>query len=157
MCDRVISIKPHHFVDIIADYGAGDVSRDPHPYGHAVHTVTARLLAERDLLLEIELGADDICAPCAHNIEGLCDDTLDPSLGPGIPRLKRDLNQRLDERWCERLGLKQGDRLTAREMCELIAGRGWDIQNIYREMQPAAGQAKSRDLELGVRKYLDLD
>lgn len=156
MRGQVIRIKPHHFVDIIADYGADDVSLDPHPYGHAVHTVTARLLDDPDVMLEIELGADDICGPCAHNIDGLCDDTLERSLGPDVPHLKRDLNLRLDERWCERLGLKQGDRITAREMCELIASRGWDIGDIYREMRPDIGEEKARNLELGVKKYLDL-
>jgi len=156
MSDFTIPIKPHHFVDIIADYGAEEIAVQPHPYGHAVHTVTARLLEEPDVVLEIEPGADAICAPCIHNLEGICDDTLDSSLGPEIPHLKRDLNQLLDERWCERLGLKRGDTLTAREMCQRIASRGYDIAGIYREMRPDIGEEKAHNLKLGVKKYLAL-
>lgn len=141
----------------MADYGAGEIAVSPHPYGHAVHTVTAALLNDPDVTLEVELGADAICAPCLHNIEGVCDDTLDSSLGPSVPHLKRVLNRLLDERWCERLSLKQGDRLTARQMCERIASRGYDITLIYREMRPDIGQQKARSLKLGVVKYLDLD
>ena len=55
----IIRIKPHHFVDIITSFGAGEISV-PHPYGHAVHIVAARILHNQDILLEIEFGADDI-------------------------------------------------------------------------------------------------
>ena len=78
----VIHIKPHHFVDILTTHGAGQTRFAPHPYGHAQHTVAAQLYAEHDVLLEIELGADDICLPCVHNIDGLCDDTIDTSFRP---------------------------------------------------------------------------
>lgn len=59
----VMFIKPHHFIDIITHYGAGTLTFDPHPYGHAVHTTAAKIMENTDILLVIELGADDICAP----------------------------------------------------------------------------------------------
>jgi len=75
----MIAIKPHHFVDIVTEFGDGGTEFQPHPYGHAVHSVVKEILGNRDVVLRIELGADDICAPCRHNINGLCDDTIDTS------------------------------------------------------------------------------
>ena len=73
----MIAIKPHHFVDIVRAVGEGRTQNEPHPYGHALHSVTAAILADLCVPLRIELGADDICLPCCHNIDGLCDDTID--------------------------------------------------------------------------------
>jgi len=73
--------------------------------------------------LRIELGADDICSPCRHNLGGLCDDTIDTSFRPRASQSKREWNLRIDRRWCQRLGLQQDDGLTAREFCLLIRER----------------------------------
>lgn len=78
----MIGIKPHHFVDIVKALGEGRNEIMPHPYGHALHSVTQAILKNRDIELRIELGADDICRPCSHNSEGLCDDTIDTSFRP---------------------------------------------------------------------------
>ena len=100
---QAIRIKPHHFVDILTAVGAGREAFDPHPYGHAVHLVARAILANPDVLLEIDLGADDICAPCDHNLHGRCDDTIDTSYRPQAPPSKLEWNLRIDRRWCERL------------------------------------------------------
>jgi hypothetical protein len=150
----MIRIKPHHFVDILTTYGGGQAVYAPHPYGHAQHTVAAQLHTDHDCLLEIELGADDICAPCAHNIEGQCDDVIDVSFRPRAPSLKREYNLLIDRRWCKRLDLKQGDRLRAAELAARIRDRAGDLADIYPEM-PAQGTAQ-RALKLinGISKYL---
>ncbi len=90
--NATIAIKPHHFVDILTDIGGGTTSWEPHPYGHAVHTVAGALLANRDATVRIELGADDICAPCVHNVDGVCVDTIDTSYRPDAPESKREWN-----------------------------------------------------------------
>jgi hypothetical protein len=150
----LIRIKPHHLVDIITSYGAGQREFQPHPYGHAVHTVAERVLRDPDVLLEMELGADDICAPCVHNIDGLCDDTIDTSFRPDAPGLKREWNLMIDERWCERLGLAQGDRLTAREFADRLRERRGDITDIYRE-EPAERTAdRAGNLRAGIESLL---
>lgn len=149
-----IRIKPHHFVDIIRDYGAGEVSLGPHPYGHAVHLVAARIVSDPDTPLVMELGADDICQPCRHNIEGLCDDTIEARFGGGAPTSKGEYNLALDERWCERLGLKPGDRLTAREFCERLREAAGDITDIYREEPPANTAAREQSIREGIAKVL---
>ena len=149
-----IRIKPHHFIDIVSDIGRGQTSWQPHPYGHAVHSVAARILAEPDVLLEMETGADDICAPCVHNIGGLCDDTIDTSFRPAAPTSKREWNLLIDRRWCERLGLAQGDRLTARQFCERLRERMGDITDIYREVPAERTASRARDIEAGIKSFI---
>ena len=152
--DEIIRIKPHHFVDIVTRFGEGGAFQ-PHPYGHAVHTVAERVLADRDAMLEMELGADDICAPCVHNVDGLCDDEIDTSFRPQAPSLKREWNLRIDRRWCDRLGLQQGDRLTARAFCERLRDRAGDITDIYREEPPDRTAERARKLAAGIDEFLD--
>ena len=149
-----IRIKPHHFVDIITSFGAGKTRFDPHPYGHAVHSVATRILNNRDVLLEIELGADDICAPCKHNINGLCDDTIDTSFRPNAPCSKREWNLLIDRRWCERLRLEPGDRLTAREFCERLQDLAADITDIYPEMPADRNAERATKLTAGINRFL---
>jgi hypothetical protein len=67
--------RPHHLLDIIAQYGASQPFV-PSPYGHAVHTVAAALIADPEVQIEFGLGADDICAPCQHLVNGRCDDVV---------------------------------------------------------------------------------
>jgi len=150
----MIRIKPHHFVDIITSFSAQDLTFEPSPYGHAVHTVSEEILRNRDVLLEMELGADDICAPCKHNINGLCDDTIDTSFRPQAPSSKREWNLMIDKRWCERLKLQQGDRLTAREFCELLRDNAADLTDIYREIPVERTAERERDLKAGIKKFL---
>ena len=88
----VIRTKPHHFVDIITEYGAGREQWQPSAYGHAVHTVAHRVVRDHSVTLEMTSGADDICAPCVHNVDGLCDDTIDTSFRPEAPSSKREWN-----------------------------------------------------------------
>ena len=152
--DDAIRIKPHHFIDIVTRVGEGGAFQ-PHPYGHAVHTVAARILADADVMLEMELGADDICAPCVHNVDGLCDDRIDTSYRPQAPPLKREWNLRIDRRWCDRLGLRPGERLTARAFCERLRDRAGDITDIYREEPPDRTADRARKLSAGVEEFLD--
>lgn len=107
-------IKPHHLVDVIMSIGAGARTFKPHAYGHAVHTVSEKVLSNPDVRTVMELGADDICEPCIHNVDGLCDDIIDTSFRPEASASKREYNLVIDERWCEKLKLKHDDSLTAR-------------------------------------------
>ena len=151
----VVRIKPHHFVDILTYYGAGQATFAPHPLGHAQHTVAAQLHADHDVLLAIELGADDICAPCARNHDGVCVDTIDTSYRPEAPTLKREWNLLIDRRWCERIDVHPGDRMTARALAQRIRERAGDITGIYREI-PADGTAeRMHKLSRGISNYLE--
>jgi hypothetical protein len=149
-----ISIKPHHFVDIITSFGGGNRIFKPHPYGHAVHIVSKIINNNQEVFLKIELGIDDICRPCAHNIAGICDDTIDTSYRPLAPSSKNEWNLLIDRRWCKRLGIKQGDQLKAHELCERIRDKMGDITDIYREVPAHMTADRSINLIKGLEYYL---
>lgn len=151
----MIAIKPHHFIDIVTTYGAGATSFEPHAYGHAVHSVARHILDNRDTELVMELGADDICAPCCHNIEGTCDDTIDTSHRPQAPSSKREWNLIIDKRWCARLGLGPGHRLTARAFCQKLQGLSGDLYDIYREIPTDMTHERHTKLMAGVARFLE--
>ncbi len=149
-----LTLKPHHFVDIIRSFGCGQKTFEPHPYGHAVCTVSEAILSNPETALTIELGADSICHPCVHNIDGVCDDTINTSNRPKAPKSKQAYNLLIDQRWSQRLGITQGDRFTARELCRLIHDKMGDTTDIYHEM-PADLVAKRREnLVNGLEYYL---
>ena len=150
----MIRIKPHHFIDIVTSIGGGQTEFEPHTYGHEVHTVSERVLADPGVTLVMELGADDICGPCIHNIEGLCDDTIDTSYRPDAPESKRAWNLIIDRRWCDRLGLGDGERLTARAFCERVSQRAGDITDIYKEVPAEMTAKRQRNLERGLAAFL---
>ena len=152
--DEPIRIKPHHFVDILRALGHGQTEFEPHPYGHAVHSVAARLLDDRDSLLEMDLGADDICVPCTHNVDGQCDDTIDTSFRPEAPSSKREYNLLIDRRWLARLELAEGDRLTAREFCERLRRHSGPLDEVYREMQADRVAERTVALATGTERFL---
>ena len=153
--EQDVRIKPHHFVDIVTSYAQGDPFK-PHPYGHAVHSVAKTVLENPDVTLAMELGADDICGPCKYNINGLCNDTIDTSFRPEAPSSKREYNLLIDRRWCQRLGIRQGNRLTAREFCERLRDNTEDIQDIYRENPAERVEKRKEHLRAGIRKFLAL-
>ena len=152
---NVIAIKPHHFVDIVAALGDGCSEFQPHPFGHAVHSVAKEILNNRDIGLRMELGADDICLPCIHNIGGICEDTIDTSFRPQAPQSKRQWNLLIDERWCERLGIGQDDQLTARELCSRIRDCAGDITDIYREIPSERTAQRQAKLLKGIAIFLE--
>ena len=151
----MISIKPHHFIDIITSFGAGQRTSQPHPYGHNVHTVSQRILDDCDTILEMELGADDICKPCIHNINGSCDDTIDTSFRPQAPQSKKAWNLLIDQRWCERLGIRQADQFSARDLCQRIREKMGDITDIYREVPTDRTKKRQTNLIKGLEYYLE--
>ena len=150
----MIAIKLHHFVDILTGFGDGRTVFAPHPYGHAVHTIAQEILAHRDVQLRIEFGADDICLPCCHNIDGLCNDTIDTSFRPEAPASKREYNLLIDQRWAERLGLRQDDQLTARELCWRIRDCANDIGDIYRETPSDRTAERRAKLLRGIAMFI---
>ena len=104
--------------------------------------------------IHIELDSDDICKPCKHNINGLCDDTIDTSFRPKAPKSKREWNLLIDRRWCKHLKIKQGDRLTARQLCKQLRSLGGNIVDIYREIPADMTHERARKLKKGIKEFL---
>lgn len=99
---KALKLRPHHILDIISTYGHGG-EFEPHPYGHALHTVAQSILSDPDLEAELVIGADAICQPCTHlRPDGQCDDVLQ-QLSP--PVAKQAYNDDLDTRLLDYLGL----------------------------------------------------
>ena len=108
--------RPHHLIDIITQYGAGQPF-EPATYGHAVHTVAAAVLAHPEVRIEFGVGADTICQPCKHLADGRCDDLIgffDP------PVSKHDYNDALDQRLLAFLGMAERQVMTFREYVALL-------------------------------------
>jgi hypothetical protein len=134
MSTDTITMAPHHYVDILISYGAGARTFAPHPYGHAVHTLSARILEEPDVPMRLGFCPDGICTPCRFYDGARCNDIFPPEFAPAAPRAKMELNRMLDLRWYERLGARPGDTFTARGLAERIRERMGETADIYREI-----------------------
>jgi len=152
--NTIIKIKPHHFIDIITSISADKVILEPHHYQHNVHSISKKILENRNTLLEIDLGDDDICNPCIHNINGICDDLLDISNRPKVPPLKREWNLILDKRWCKRLKVDQGAIISVLEFCELLEDGSNNLLEIYKENNRENTIEREINLKKGLKKYL---
>jgi len=152
--NNIIKIKPHHFIDIITSFSADRVILKPHYYYHNVHSISKTILENRNTLLEIDLGTDDICKPCIHNINGICDDMLDISNRPKVPQLKREWNLILDTRWCKRLKIDQGTIISVLEFCELLVEGSNNLLEIYKENKREHNIEREINLKKGLKKYL---
>lgn len=104
-----MKLRPHHLIDIVCSYGHGEAF-EPHPYGHAVHTVAVRVMEDPDVEIEFVVAADDICAPCRHlRADGQCDDILSQLAKPVS---KQSYNDRLDRKVLAYLEMEPGVRMT---------------------------------------------
>lgn len=119
--------RPHHLVDIIAQYGAERPFR-PHPYGHAVHLVAAEVIANPDVLVEFVVDADDICAPCVHLVDGRCDDMI-TVCDPPIPK---QLSVDRADRWLLAfLDIAEGQVMSFREYLAILRANLDGFRAIY--------------------------
>jgi hypothetical protein len=151
---KPIRIMPHHFVDIVRAHFPTGQAPPPSELGHDVHRVVARLLDDRGAVLEIAIGSDDICIPCAHFVDGRCDTMIDTSFRKGAPPSMHDYNLLIDHRWCRRLSLSEGDRLTARQFCERLQDDGGNMASIYPETPAATTAQWVERIRAGIAAYL---
>ncbi len=160
---EVIRTKPHHFLDIVRDYGVG-VEFQPSPSGHAVHLVAEKVGClrsgrDRQTMLELVLGIDDICEPCKHHVDGHC---LDTTTTTGEVTSKEEWNLTIDTRLLQRLDLQEGTRIQADDFCRLARQRlyptgaveGSLIFDIWREASREKTEDRARNLLLGIALYL---
>ena len=151
---QTIKIKPHHFIDIITSLADVPILLSPHPYGHAVHSISECILKNRAVILEFELGADDICQPCKHNNKDICDDIIDTSFRPQAPASKREWNLIIEQRWCQRLKIKPGDKMPVIEFCNLLKENCDTLNEIYPENPVDRTLVREKNLKKGLEKYL---
>ena len=99
-----LRLRPHHILDIVRNIGNGR-KPEPHPYGHRVHEVTRDILEDVDRDCILVVGNDDVCGPCIHLHDGVCDDIL-PQLEGRVS--KQGYNDGLDRRILDYLGIAPG-------------------------------------------------
>jgi len=97
-------LRPHHILDMVRNIGLGR-KLEPHPYGHRIHVLTRAILDDVDQTCTLVIGNDDVCGPCIHLHDGLCDDIL-PQLEGRVS--KQGYNDRLDARILDFLGIAPG-------------------------------------------------
>jgi hypothetical protein len=146
-------LRPHHLLDIVSDYGHG-VEFKPHPYGHAVHTVAAQVLANLGSRVKFVVAADEICSPCRHlRSDGQCEDVLHQLREP---LSKQAYNDELDRRLFSTFGMRPGEEMTVRVFLERVNEHTPGIEKICTH----PGEKEKRRLEgleqgltrLGIRK-----
>ena len=116
----MLHLRPHHLIDIIRNIGLNRPLA-PHPYGHAQHLVTRKIMDGSENEIRMVVGADDLCAPCIHLTKtGLCDDIL-PQFD--FPARKQTYNDELDHRLLVFLGLREDSTVSLPEFLWMIDNR----------------------------------
>ena len=116
-------------------------------------------MADRQVVLELVLGIDDICEPCKNHVDGHCIDTTTTT---GEVTSKEEWNLTIDTRLFGRLGLAEGARIRADDFCRLTRQRlyptgdadGSLIFDVWREAARERAAARARDLLKGIALYL---
>jgi len=145
-----VEMRPHHFVDILRAIGAGREFK-PHPYGHAVHSVAKMLMDAPDTMLKLVNKCDEICAPCVHNIDGICNDYLHDR-----GTSKHNFNTALDARLFDRLGIAEGTEMTAREFCLVLRERFGDASRIWTHLPAEEAEKRREMLMKGIERFVGL-
>lgn len=148
---KAVTIKPHHFMDIIKLHGGGFEHFVPDSaMGHDFYRIGNLILSCPEQRVCLTIEGDDICRPCKF-YQGHCTDLVRGL--PGIT-LKDDYNRMLDSRILELYELTS-DPYTARALCEALYRRADLILEVWRE-EPAEAAGKRRRLfEEGAKRYLE--
>ena len=143
-----MKLRPHHILDILRNYGHGRTF-EPHPYGHALHTVARAILSDLAIDIELIIGADAICQPCQRlQPDGICDDILPQLVHPLSKQLYNDT---LDQRLFAYLGLSPGITLTLRDVLEAVNAKVPGLEAICVHPQESA-QFRLNGLIYGLQK-----
>ena len=153
-----VTIKPHHFLDIIKLYGAGITCfvRDE-TYQHDFYRIANLVLADHQLPVRLTVHGDDICLPCRYYSrqgEGVCSDSI-----AHIPDLasKDEWNKILDNRIIRMVVPDSGAVYTAEEFCRLLYDHRDDIYEIWKEDDAGKTKERFRLFCAGAVRYLGLN
>ncbi len=147
---RSVAMRPHHFVDILRQLGAGREFA-PSPYGHAVHSVAGALLDRPDTLLLLVNRCDDVCAPCIHNKNGVCDDYLSDRR-----MSKHDFNTALDARLFAHLKLEEAVSLSAMDFAGVLRDRLADPTAVWTDVSGEEARMRLSMMLRGIEKFLSV-
>lgn len=147
---EALTLKPHHFMDILKLYGAGVEEFVPDKkLGHDFYRAGNLILENPDLPVFLTSEGDDICRPC-RAYRGCCQDGL--SHIPGYTS-KDAYNHQLDSRIFSLFGLSGGP-YTALELCEILYADREKIFQVWIEEESSAVQQRCERFTAGAEKYL---
>lgn len=147
-----ITIKPHHFMDIIKLYGSGITCFVPdEAMGHDFYRIANRILQNHDCPITLTTAGDDICVPC-KKYQGKCQDSLDHI--PGFCS-KDAYNRTLDERILRLYHLSKKGH-TARSLCQSLYDHHEWIYQVWKEEADKITEKRHELFVNGARKFLSI-
>lgn len=123
-----ITIRIHHFFDIIRDFGISPYIPANTGYQHSYHTVACLIRENPGIRMKIVLGTDSVCQGCIQNINGWCADPLTRKKGY---TMKNDYNDYLDKRIMETCHVSAGQIMTPEEICQISDQYFSNLEYIY--------------------------
>ncbi len=149
--DKIV-IKPHHFLDIIKLYGAGlDIFVPDEKMGHDFYRIGNMILNDKNILMSLTTGKDDICTPCKYCRNGKCIDSLSSIKDFDM---KDDYNKALDKRIIEFFNLDLNKEYTSYELCNIYLSDASFIFNVWKEEDDDKTDMRYDYFVKGAKKYI---
>lgn len=147
-----ITIKPHHFIDIIKLYGSGITCFVlDETMGHDFYRIANRILQNPDCPIALTIAGDDICKPCKKYL-GNCQDSLNHISG----FTSKDVyNRTLDERILKLYQLSKNGH-TARSLCHTLYQHHELIFQVWKEEATQITEKRHHLFVTGARKFLSI-
>lgn len=147
-----ITIKPHHFMDIIKLYGSGLEKFVPDlKMEHDFYKVGNAILENKNIQLTLTTQGDDICKPCVKYQEHCIDELIHI---PSFTR-KNDYNIMLDKRIMALYHLEK-DKYTAFELCSILYENMRFIFEVWKEENDEVTNRRFELFRKGAERYLEL-
>ncbi len=148
----MITIKPHHFLDVIKLYGKGIERFVPdEKYNHDFYSVANDIMDNHQVLICVTLYNDHICGPCRYLDNGVCVDKIYHIEGIS---LKDEWNKVLDKRIMKYANVSENGNYTAHEFCKLLYSIKEHIFDIWKEENDTAIKSRYDDFCTGAKKFL---
>ncbi len=147
-----ITIRIHHFFDIIREFATKENIPALDSYKHSYHSVAHQIRDNNSLRLKLVLETDAVCRGCIYNIELGCMDTLTRKKGFA---LKNDYNDYLDRRILEACQLSLGQILTPKEICQTSDKYIQNMEYIYAIDTDAKTAIRKEEFIKGLINYSD--
>ncbi|MBB6713394.1 hypothetical protein [Clostridium gasigenes] len=148
-----ITIKPHHFMDIIKLYGAGiKIFIPDEKMGHDFYKVANTIITNPTIELRLTIQYDDICKPCKMCADNICIDVVEHIEGYNS---KDTYNKIIDTRLIHMLNLDIDKVYSTRELCQVMLENHKSIFDIWRDDSNTMTRRRHDMFVLGANQYLD--
>jgi len=146
-----MTIRIHHFFDIIRDFSTGEKIIPDTNYKHSYHSLANTIMDSPYIKMKIVVGVDSVCDGCIHNMNGKCDDPL--TIKRGFT-MKHDYNNWLDQRILAAYGLKEGRIVTPYKICRSAYKYLDNIYIIYELDSQEDIDARKKEFIEGLKFYI---